>query len=113
MKKVMICLSGGFLFALTALRPQDPALSHPARSAMDTTSQTPGGGSIISRDTAASPARDTTLQSMDIVISLADDPAPKLDTVMYASSKNEEGKTPAPAKRVKKSRKDKKKKEDP
>jgi len=77
---------------------------------MDTASQTQSGGSIISRDTVAAPAKDTALQPVDSVISLADDPAPKPDTTMYASSRHDDK---APAKeKVKKSRKSKKKQQD-
>lgn len=92
MKKVMICLIGCFLFALTTLRAQDSAKADSARSSVDTTKQTQGG-SVISRDTTASTPRDTTIQVRDTtkpvtdtVISLADDPAPVHDTTMYASS---------------------------
>ncbi|HEY4286733.1 MAG TPA: OmpA family protein [Puia sp.] len=98
MKKVMICLIGCFLFALTTLRAQDSAKADPAASSaasVDTTKQTPGG-SVISRDTVASAprdtatqVRDTAMQTTDSVISLADDPAPKQDTTIYASSKKD------------------------
>jgi len=163
MKKVMICLIGCFLMALTTLRAQGPAVSDTTRAAedsvlslVDTAAQTPAG-SVISRDTvavhvgsgttAAAPAvndapatapavkdttathpvakvtkvsvgsdtkvtitptagdtkvtisaagkdttiqvRDSTVQVKDTVISLSDDPAPKQDTVMYASAKKD------------------------
>jgi outer membrane protein OmpA-like peptidoglycan-associated protein len=105
MKKVMICLIGCFLMALSTLRAQGPATSDTAKSTvdtvlslMDTTVQTPAG-SVISRDTTTttSPAakdttiqvRDSTVHVTDTVISLADDPSPKQDTVMYASSKKD------------------------
>jgi outer membrane protein OmpA-like peptidoglycan-associated protein/outer membrane protein W len=95
MKKVMICLIGCFLLALTTLRAQDSAKADSARSSVDTTKQTQGG-SVISRDTTASTPRDTTIQVRDTtvqikdtVISLADDPAPKQDTTIYASSKKD------------------------
>jgi len=156
MKKVMICLVGCFLIALTTLRAQGPAASDTTRAAedsvlslVDTATQTPAG-SVISRDTVAvvsadktaapamkdtaaapvakAPAgkvtkvvtvgndakvtitptdgdtkvtvstpgkdttiqvRDSTVQVKDTVISLSDDPAPKQDTVMYASSKKD------------------------
>ncbi|WP_431210506.1 OmpA family protein [Puia sp. P3] len=165
MKKVMICLVGCFLMALTTLRAQGPAVSDTTRAAedsvlslVDTAAQMPAGsvgqatggsagqatgGSVISRDTVAAPAvkdttaaapvakapagkvtkvvtvgndakvtitptdgdtkvtistpgkdttiqvRDSTVQVKDTVISLAGDPAPKQDTVMYASSKKD------------------------
>ncbi len=73
MKKVIICLIGCFLSALPTLRAQDMTKADTAQSPMDTTLQT-GGGSVISRDTVATPTKDT--QSTDSVISLADDPAP-------------------------------------
>jgi outer membrane protein OmpA-like peptidoglycan-associated protein len=95
MKKVMICLIGCFLLALTTLRAQDTAKPDSVRSPMDTTKQSQGG-SVISRDTAVAPARDTTIkirdttvQIQDTVISLADDPAPKQDTTIYYSSKKD------------------------
>lgn len=105
MKKVMICLIGCFLMALSTLRAQGPKASDTAKttvdtvlSLMDTTVQTPAG-SVISRDTTGTTApvardttiqvRDSTVKVTDTVISLADDPAPKQDTVMYASSKKD------------------------
>jgi outer membrane protein OmpA-like peptidoglycan-associated protein len=101
----MICLIGCFLFALTTLRAQGPASPDSTRSPMDTTGQTEGS-SVISRDTTETPARDTTfkvrdttMQIQDTVISLADDPAPKHDTTIYASSKPENAdKAAVPAK---------------
>ncbi|HXO76611.1 MAG TPA: hypothetical protein VN824_15270, partial [Puia sp.] len=95
MKKVMICLIGCFLLALTTLRAQDSAKADSTRPSVDTTKQAQGG-SVISRDTAVSTprdttiqVRDTTMQIKDTVISLADDPAPKQDTTIYASSKKD------------------------
>src|SRR6201991_1084022 len=95
MKKVMICLIGCFLLALTTLRAQDSAKADSTRPSVDTTKQAQGG-SVISRDTAVSTprdttiqVRDTTMQIKDTVISLADDPAPKQDTTIYASSKRD------------------------
>jgi len=91
----MICLIGCFLMALTTLRAQDSAKADSTRPSVDTTKQTEGG-SVISRDTAVSAprdttiqVRDTTMQIKDTVISLADDPAPKQDTTIYASSKKD------------------------
>src|SRR5260221_13286826 len=102
MKKVMICLIGCFLLALTTLRAQDTARPDSTRSSMDTsrssmdTTKQTQGSSVISRDTVATPSRDTTIQVRDTtmqikdtVISLADDPAPKQDTTIYASSKKD------------------------
>lgn len=116
MKKVMICLTGCFLFALTTLRARESDAVNTAgavRRLNDTTSQTQGG-SVISRDTATAPGRDTTVQvvatpAADSVISLADDPAPKPDTTMYASSKKSDG---ASAKASKSSSRKKKKRGD-
>ena len=95
MKKVMICLIGCFLLALTTLRAQDTSKPDSTRSSVDTANQTQGG-SVISRDTTVTPARDTTIQVRDTtmqikdtVISLSDDPAPKQDTTMYASSRKD------------------------
>jgi outer membrane protein OmpA-like peptidoglycan-associated protein len=99
MKKVMICLIGCFLLALTTLRAQDSAKADSAGSPVDTTKQTQGG-SVISRDTAVSTPRDTTIQYRDTtmqikdtVISLADDPVSKQDTTIYASSKRDKPET--------------------
>src|SRR5260221_12057579 len=102
MKKVMICLIGCFLLALTTLRAQDTARPDSTRSSMDTsrssmdTTKQTQGSSVISRDTVATPSRDTTIQVRDTtmqikdtVISLADDQEPKQDTTIYASSKKD------------------------
>ena len=84
MKKVMICLTGCFLFALTTLRAQDttrPA-PDPARPAVDTTSQTSDTAKMMTllKDSgivkpAATPVGDTVGQPKDSVISVADAPA--------------------------------------
>jgi outer membrane protein OmpA-like peptidoglycan-associated protein len=103
MKKVMICLTGCFLFALTTLRAQDttrPA-PDPARPVMDTTSQTSDTAKMMTllKDSgvvkpATTPAGDTAGQSKDSVISLVDAPA-KTDP---AAKTDAPAKTDLPAK---------------
>jgi outer membrane protein OmpA-like peptidoglycan-associated protein len=109
MKKVMICLAGCLLFALTTLRAQDttrPA-PDPARPAVDTTSQASDTAKMMTllKDSgvvkpAATPAGDTAGQPKDSVISLVDPPAdPKSSAA--ADSKNgaaADSKNNAPAK---------------
>jgi outer membrane protein OmpA-like peptidoglycan-associated protein len=104
MKKVMICLIGGFLIALN-LRAQDTTRQapDPARPAADSTKQTSDTAKMVTMlkdsgvvkpaaapgDTAAQP-KDTAGVSKDTVISLVDDPAkaadvPKTDGVVKTS----------------------------
>jgi outer membrane protein OmpA-like peptidoglycan-associated protein len=78
MKKVFFCLTACFLFSLTQLRAQGPPTADSTRSSTDSVSKVQG--SVISRDTVVTPAkdttikvRDTTVQITDTVISLADD----------------------------------------
>jgi len=82
MKKVMICLTGCLLLALTTLRAQENArqAADPTRPVADTTRQTPDTATIVKDTSAMSPAATTPpadatakANGNDSVISLVDD----------------------------------------
>ncbi|HEY6901143.1 MAG TPA: OmpA family protein [Puia sp.] len=96
MKKVIICLIGCCALALSLVRAQTPAgvelpkTDTAAAPGRDTIAVVTPQETAVVKDTTVQ-AKDSAIKVQDTVISLADDPAPKQDTVKYASSKKDGG----------------------